>query len=237
MASSPTFGLIIPSRPVITNPEIISATQIAFSFSSTPSFSHIIVFLVPGVALPEGTLASIYLQLPGFDSFRFLGAIGNDKQSAIFKVSGASKAQGTGASDLSNGGVMMEEEMSDVDATTIAADSIPSQVPTGNVVLGISIEPAEAVTAQLTALRSQKSAPSTALVLNNGSQQRPSQVSTKVLAQRIIKNAFNFLASFAAPAGAGGEEVVSMKSFQEWWSKFERRIDNDPTFLERGDEN
>ena len=233
MASSPTFGLIIPSRPVLTDPEIISATQIAFSFPSTPSFSHIIVFLAPGVALPQGTLASIYLQLPGFDSFRFLGAIGNDKQSAIFKVTSANKAQSTGVEDLSNGGMVMEEEMSDVDVTTAAADINSSKAQTGNVVLGISIEPAEAVTAQLTALRSQNSASSTALVLNRSQQPTP-QVSTKVLAQRIIKNAFNFLASFAAPAGAGGEEVVSMKSFQDWWNKFETRVANDPSFLERG---
>jgi len=54
---------------------------------------------------------------------------------------------------------------------------------------------------------------------------------TKILAQRIIKNAFNFLASFAG--GAGGSEMVPLKAFQEWWAKFERRVENDPGFLER----
>jgi protein Hikeshi len=54
---------------------------------------------------------------------------------------------------------------------------------------------------------------------------------TKLLAQRIIKNAFNFLASFAG--GSGGQEVVPLKSFQDWWTKFERRVENDPGFLER----
>lgn len=54
---------------------------------------------------------------------------------------------------------------------------------------------------------------------------------TKVLAQRIIKNAFNFLASFAG--GAGGSEMVPLKAFREWWVKFERRVENDPGFLER----
>jgi hypothetical protein len=55
--------------------------------------------------------------------------------------------------------------------------------------------------------------------------------STKLLAQRIIKDAFNFLASFAG--GRSGQEVVPLKSFQDWWTKFERRIENDPGFLER----
>ena len=55
---------------------------------------------------------------------------------------------------------------------------------------------------------------------------------TLVLAQRIIKNAFNFLASFSGNV-AGGVEVVPLKAFEEWWKKFEARVKNDPGFLER----
>lgn len=58
---------------------------------------------------------------------------------------------------------------------------------------------------------------------------------TKKLAQRIIKDAFNFLASFVGTAGPGGQEVVPLKSFQDWWVKFERKVQNDPGFLERDD--
>jgi hypothetical protein len=47
-----------------------------------------------------------------------------------------------------------------------------------------------------------------------------------VLAQRIIGNAFNFLASF-------GSDTVPLKAFEEWWKKFERKIEADPSFLER----
>jgi hypothetical protein len=56
-----------------------------------------------------------------------------------------------------------------------------------------------------------------------------------VLAQKIIKNAFNFLASFAGN-GPGGSEVVPLKSFQDWWAKFEKRIERDPGFLERDED-
>jgi len=54
-------------------------------------------------------------------------------------------------------------------------------------------------------------------------------VGTKVLAQRIIANAFNFLASF-------GSDVIPLKAFEEWWKKFERKVEMDPTFLERNDQ-
>jgi hypothetical protein len=62
---------------------------------------------------------------------------------------------------------------------------------------------------------------------------RPNQPSTLVLAQRIIKNAFNFLASFSGAAGQ--VEVVPLKAFEEWWRKFESRVRSDPRFLERDD--
>lgn len=55
---------------------------------------------------------------------------------------------------------------------------------------------------------------------------------TLVLAQRIIKNAFNFLASFSGNV-EGGIEVVPLKAFEGWWGKFEARVRNDPGFLER----
>lgn len=59
------------------------------------------------------------------------------------------------------------------------------------------------------------------------------QPPTVVLAQRIIQNAFNFLASFSGQAGPGGVEVVPLKAFENWWKKFEGRVRSDPSFLER----
>ncbi|KAK4103527.1 hypothetical protein N658DRAFT_565285 [Parathielavia hyrcaniae] len=89
-----------------------------------------------------------------------------------------------------------------------------------SVVIGISIEPADSVAARITS-------PS---VVKAGAGQQPS---TLVLAQRIIKNAFNFLSSFSGTAGQ--VEVVPLKAFEEWWRKFEGRVRSDPGFLERDD--
>lgn len=61
--------------------------------------------------------------------------------------------------------------------------------------------------------------------------QQQQQPSTLMLAQRIIKNAFNFLSSFSGQAGQ--VEVVPLRAFEDWWKKFESRVRTDPGFLER----
>ena len=222
MATTPPFGLVLPSRAVLANPAVVSPTQYAFAFPSTPTFTHIVVFLLPGTTLPDDTLAGVYLQLPGASEFKLLGAIGTEKQSAIFRVSGSRET-------VPGGNGSAEDEMTDDDQTLSTSNGTAA---TGEVTVGISIEPAVSITSQLEALKTTQASSLTALVLAKG-QQRPTPLSTKVLAQRIIQNAFNFLASFAGNTGQGGQEVVPLKSFQDWWSKFERRIASDPTFLER----
>ena len=197
------FAIIVPGRPCITNMVTVSPSQSAFSIPSAPHFSHIVVFMLPGNALPADTAAAVYMQLPGESQFRLLGAIGNEKQSAIFKVNLGPSKDGDAMMDATNG-----------------------QTPVGDIRLGISIEPAVSIQAQLANLQNE-SPTSMALA------KRPP--STKVLAQRIIKNAFNFLASFSG--SAGGQEVVPLKSFQDWWLKFEKKIELDPGFLERDDVN
>ncbi|KAK5683933.1 hypothetical protein LTS10_003796 [Elasticomyces elasticus] len=93
----------------------------------------------------------------------------------------------------------------------------------GDIVVGISIEPAEQVEAQLANLKAGQQS-SGAMVLTGAANGSPA--TTKVLAQRIIGNAFNFLASF-------GSDVVPLKAFQDWWVKFEKKVELDPSFLER----
>ena len=186
------FSLILPGRPCLAPPNQISETQFGFSFPTQPHFSHIIVFLLPGNQLPDGTAAAIYLQVPGQQEFKFLGAIANEKQSAIFKCSVPSGAEG----DLN---------------------------------LGISVESVGNVQGQMQQLEVARQQSG---VNGNGTVAKASSVTTKVLAQRIIKHAFNFVSSFSGTLGEGGVEVVPLKAFEEWWKKFERKVDVDPSFLE-----
>lgn len=132
----------------------------------------------------------------------------------------------------------------EVPSATVAA--VDYNIPNGgaaqsDITVGISIEDAVTLTAQLsTLLSTQKlqtnlpSSTSSALIRSRpAASPTTTVIPPKVLAQRIIKNAFNFLASFAGTVGAGGEEVVPLRSFRDWWVKFERRIESEPGFLER----
>jgi hypothetical protein len=169
--------------------------------------------------------------------FKFLGGIGPGKESAIFKVSGLA-----GNSSI-NGGVGGVNGEVDMDAPENGTGNSSGGV--GEVTLGISLESAESVSLQMAALQSSQSATSPnsnsnsnsqALVLSGrggGVGAGEKKVDTVVLAQRIIKNAFNFLASFSGNVGGSGVEVVPLKAFEEWWRKFEGRVRSDPGFLER----
>ena len=175
--------------------------------------------------------------------FRLLGAIANEKQTAIFRVNGmAQQQQGI----YGNGGATdgAEVDMDAEDTTVPAAQMTNGSTGQEDVTIGISIEPAAQVLTQVASLVGPTTTtsntilpPSSSTALTIARRSSPAaRLPTKVLAQRIIQNAFNFLASFAdggAGGVSGGSEVVPLKSFQDWWMKFERRIDNDPGFLER----
>lgn len=208
------FGLIISGRPVDAAPQAITESQFAFRIPPVPSFSHIVVFLLPGTQLPDGTAASVYVQIPPSQEFKFLGGIGPGKESAIFKVSGLKNG---GSNELD--GDAMTDDAGQPSANTNGT------VPAGaDIVVGVSIEPAAQVEAQMSSLKEPAGIPPMALVRQQSA--TGGKVTTKVLAQRIIGNAFNFLSSF-------GSDTVPLKAFQDWWTKFERKVELDPSFLER----
>lgn len=109
-----------------------------------------------------------------------------------------------------------------------AGESALAAEEDGEVILGISVEPLESVQAQLAALQ-----PSEGPSGGGGGAlvKHTAPLSTAVLARRIIRNAFNFLSSFASGSSSG--DVIPLKAFQDWWTKFEKKIEYDPTFLER----
>ncbi|KAH0605577.1 uncharacterized protein H6S33_004799 [Morchella sextelata] len=201
------FGAICAGRAVQTNIQAVSDTQFIFHLPSPSTINHLVVFLLPEAAalLPPTHGATVHIQFPN-RPFQLLGAISLSKPSAIFRLrSTAGAAQSTeGADGMMDG------------AAALAVDE-------GEAILGISVEPLESVQAQVAALEG-------ALVVKSSMGPPP----TTVLARRIIKDAFNFLSSFATGSPSG--DVVPLKSFQDWWVKFEKKIEYDPTFLERDDE-
>ena len=198
--AEPPFGILPAGQPLLTVPtQTPSQTSFLYALPTAKSFSHLVVFLLPGITLPPNTAAAIYLstasdvaaaaQSGSSPNFKFLGGIGPGKESAIFKV-GGNQAQG-------QDGLM----------------------------IGIEVENEEAVGQRLQELAASKG--------SGDGLHATGQPSTAILAQRIIQNAFNFLASFSGQTGPGGVEVVPLKAFENWWKKFESRVRADPSFLEK----
>lgn len=211
------FGVIVSGRPVLTDARAISETQFAFQIPSVPSFSHIVVFLLPGTTLPDGTAAAVYAQLPNTTEFKLLGAIANEKPSAIFKVN--NKAGGPAGGGVGDDDAMVDE-----------GDSAPMNGAIPPLALGISVEQAAQVATNLEQKKVQEAAASSAPARGNEIALRgQNTTTTKVLAQRIIKNCYDFLTSW------GSGDTVPLKAFQAWWTKFESKIERDPGFLERSD--
>ncbi|ODQ66584.1 DUF775-domain-containing protein [Nadsonia fulvescens var. elongata DSM 6958] len=207
------FGAICAGRGVQTELQQVDSNKYMLQIEDGAKVNHIVVFLLPGAALEPGIAASVYFQLPGQD-FTLLGALSNNKPSAIFKIN-----QGANVT-LQNDSL---DEMSDVDAG----------VPPITITVGISLEPIEVVEASLAELRNSRllqqqqkqtvSSPvptSTALV-------RPSENPTAALANKIVRHAYNFLSGFATTDGK-----VPMKAFDDWWLKFRSKLVNNPNFLE-----
>ncbi|KAL7897942.1 hypothetical protein HDV63DRAFT_40515 [Trichoderma sp. SZMC 28014] len=103
--SGPLFGLVPAGQPLITDPTSApSPTSFLYALPTTKPFSHIVVFLLPNVVLPENSAAAIYLttvrdvaaaqQTNATPDFRFLGGIGPGKESAMFKI--GADASGSG---------------------------------------------------------------------------------------------------------------------------------------------
>lgn len=218
------FGLVISGRP-LEAPAQISETQYVFRIPSTPSFSHLTLFQLPNTALPDGAGATVWIQLPQSPDFKLLGALTPQKQSAIFKLLGVGN---TG----SHGGVVGQDDAMVDEAAPAAA---ASAAPAGEIVLGVSLEPAAAVEQQLaTLLPSAPTDPRSALVR----QQQPTPVASgavagvspgvvKSLAQKIMRSAFDFCTSY------GDGQTVPVKALEGWWNKYEKRLELDPSFLER----
>jgi hypothetical protein len=124
-------------------------------------------------------------------------------------------------------GAVGQSGMGEVDMDSMDASASGDAVE--NVIIGISLEPTEQVQAAIAAQKAANKPTGLELVKVTSAPAPvavPNAVTTKVLAQRIISNAFNFLASF-------GSDSIPLKAFEEWWRKFERKVALDPSFLER----
>ncbi|KAI5815397.1 hypothetical protein BZA77DRAFT_248796 [Pyronema omphalodes] len=204
------FGCIAAGRWVQTDMQTINETNFTFTLPNGRSVNHITIFILPGVSIPETHVATVHVRFPNSPDFKILGGISNTKPSAIFRLRGMLDP---------NSQLMLGAE-------------------DWNVVIGISIQEiavAQAALAQLPAAGTgEATGASSGALVPASAVQKVAAMGTLQLARKIISNAFNYLGSFSK--NVGGEEVVPLAAFQEWWKKFEKKVEYDPSFLERPEE-
>jgi hypothetical protein len=212
MATQPLFGLVPAGQPLITAPSSQPSPTSCLYFipqntNAAKPFAHLAVFLLPGATLPGNTAAAIYVAL----NPAALAPGGAGEAAANFKfLGGVGPGKESAVFKLGGNGNGNREGL----------------------VIGINIEDAGSV-AERIQQQAQSSASANNTNTNKDSGRGGGEISTQLLAQRIIQNAFNFLSSFSGHAGDSGIEVVPLKAFQEWWRRFENRVKMDPSFLER----
>ncbi|KAF4778509.1 hypothetical protein HER10_EVM0006082 [Colletotrichum scovillei] len=201
--SGPLFGIVPAGQPLLTDP------------TSAPSETSFLYSISAARPFSHITV----MLLPGI-------VLPPDTAAAIYFATAADVAAATATGQTPNfkflGGIGTGKESA---TFKLNAGSNANNGGDPSVMIGVSVEPAESVFSRIQEISANKA--------SSSSSNASSQPSTQLLAQNIIKNAFNFLASFSGTAGPGGVEVVPLKAFEEWWKKFESRVRSDPSFLER----
>ena len=226
-----------------TNIQTISPTSCTFLLPSSPAFHHLVIFLLPDTNLPPDTGAAVYIRFPASPTstsssssspFTYLGYISSRKPSAIFKINRPT----TTTTTTTRAPAPDEDSMTDTPID-------PSNL-TEPITLGISLEALPSLLSRPTttaaANPSNAVTSSAALVPLKAtlSQDSFDAATTVDLARRIIEDAFHYLASFSLMpedvgrgAALGKGEVVPLRAFRDWWTRFEARVRGDPGFLAR----
>ncbi|KAI9190011.1 hypothetical protein H9P43_001444 [Blastocladiella emersonii ATCC 22665] len=234
------FGLICAGRPVQADfaPVDPTLTKFATMVAGSERVNHLVVFVSD--PFPAGFAATVHIQLPGRD-WQMLGALSNDKPSAIFRLSGLRGLDGSAAGST--------EDMDMTDAATALA------LPPAN--LGISVEPIDLVMQQLAALPSSRQS---AMSMSGGSGGSASSALSQ--STHILQNLYNYVTSFATTAlppmahtvggvpaaavnafGFGGgaapttqvrdDSWIPVKAFEAWYSRAVQRVKNDPNYFDK----
>ncbi|ORY27620.1 hypothetical protein BCR39DRAFT_565640 [Naematelia encephala] len=108
--------------------------------------------------------------------------------------------------------------------------SNPQSLPTGTATLGIEIAPAAQIEALLAELGG-----------GEDGKVRGKEVVARVevgkVAEKVVKNLFNYLHSFGGEVKLTPETPIPLSIFQQWYTNFVRKIENDKgaSFLDRDD--
>ncbi len=237
------FGLLLPGRLVETGFRQVDSSHVVAEVEDPESAHHLVVFLTGQQPFPEGMGGAVYMAWPQQQQqqqvgqqqehdWQFLGALSNDKPSAIFRISRPKAAQ---ESSVVVNGVQSSDLVARFGGLGNGAQQQPQQQqlkPPAQ--LGISMEPLS----QLSGL----------------SGRAPDAVDSEVRAaaavpafldfsRKMCESLFNYSASFAVTpeqivaqrqqqmGGAGADATyVPFSTLRTWYANFERRLQQNPNF-------
>ncbi|THU95935.1 DUF775-domain-containing protein [Dendrothele bispora CBS 962.96] len=198
------FGCLVAGRLLQTNLQQVDETHALFELPNASTINHVCVFLLGTMPFPDGYGATVHFHWPE-KGFQLLGMLSNEKPSAIFRLRGTFTPSTTYGAF--NAGQPTEA-------------SLPTDV---TAILGLSVEPLDQIHAQMGSLPSFIAKPN----------QDPSKDPT-VLAERIVKNLFNYLSSFTGGGPLTPDVAVPMGLIAKWYEGFMSKVKNSGVaFLER----
>ncbi|KAI4521535.1 hypothetical protein EV122DRAFT_266228 [Schizophyllum commune] len=187
------FGCCVAGRPLQTNIQTIDDTHAIFELPHASSVNHVCVFLLGNVPFPDGYGATVHFFWPG-KGFQLLGMLSNEKPSAIFRLRGTFSS--TTSHSISS--AMSSPSPSPAPENPMGADVVA--------VLGIAIEPLDAIQAQMATLNSTLSKP-------------PPAMEPTLIAEKVVKNLFNFVTGFANGM-ITPETPVPFGIIMRWYDQF-----------------
>jgi len=196
------FGLIVSGRLVSTEWEQASPTNVVAEIRDADSVNHVVVFLTGAQPFPEGTGGAVYFCWPQ------PGGTGQ-----VWQLLGV-------ISNTKPSAIFRIGRLKKSDENENMTNSFVElgQTPRHNAMVGISVEPLVVIEGQTPAVQSEASSVSYFMEFS----------------QRMVENLFNYTSSFAmAPADTHsrpGESFVPLSSLQQWYSNFERRLQQNPYF-------
>ena len=106
------FSVVLPGRLPLAEPQQVDETHCIFPLTEASSISHVVVFMTGIQPFPPGYSATVHLNWPSASSgaaeWKLLGALRNNKPSAIFKLT--SPTGGAGATTTATLGISIEPD-------------------------------------------------------------------------------------------------------------------------------
>mmetsp|Transcript_18102 Transcript_18102/g.30164 ORF Transcript_18102/g.30164 Transcript_18102/m.30164 type:complete len:97 (+) Transcript_18102:45-335(+) len=89
MASQPPslFGYVVPGRlPVTTGFAQVDQNRFVGNIPAALEIKELTFFMLGTVPLPDGFVAAVYISLPPYSAWQYIGCVSNDNPSAILRI-------------------------------------------------------------------------------------------------------------------------------------------------------